>query len=47
MKNEEADASVLVVIQKNEVLVVIQKNKAFDSGTVHHSGAQPRFRNAH
>lgn len=53
---KEADASalvviqkneVLVVIQKNEVLVVIQKNKAFGSGTVHHSGAQARFRHAH
>jgi len=38
---------VLVVIQKNEVLVVIQKNEAFGSGTVHHSGAQARFRHAH
>jgi len=55
---KEADASALVVIQKNEVLVVIQKNevlvviqkntgKAFGSGTVHHSGAQARFRHAH
>ena len=53
---KEADASalvviqkneVLVVIQKNEVLVVIQKNEAFGSGTVHHSGAQARFRHAH